>query len=85
MSGRSRVFPLGLLAVIILAQAFNGLLLPFAAVFLWLTMNDRELLGDRGANSRAQNVVLGAVVAVCLALGTRGVMAAVGSALAYLG
>ncbi|MGD8440675.1 MAG: Nramp family divalent metal transporter, partial [Holophagae bacterium] len=31
---------------IILAQAFNGLLLPLIAVFLWLTMNDRDLLGD---------------------------------------
>lgn len=70
--------------VIILAQACNGLLLPFAAVFLWLTMNDRELLGEGGANTRAQNVVMGAVVAVCIALGARGVVAAAGAALAYL-
>jgi Mn2+/Fe2+ NRAMP family transporter len=71
--------------VIILAQAFNGLLLPFAAVFLWLTMNDRELLGDRGTNTSAQNLVMGAVVVACLALGARGVVAAMSAALAYLG
>ena len=38
--------------VIILAQAFNGLLLPLVAVFLWITMNDRRFLGDAGVNSR---------------------------------
>jgi manganese transport protein len=62
--------------VIILAQAFNGLVLPLAAVFLWATMNDRELLGDAGVNSGLQNVVMGAVVLVCVGLGARGLVAA---------
>ena len=51
--------------VIILAQAFNGLLLPFIAVFLWMAMNDRALLGEGGVSSRAQNLAMGAVVLVC--------------------
>jgi Mn2+/Fe2+ NRAMP family transporter len=70
--------------VIILAQAFNGLLLPVAAAFLWLTMNDRRLLGDRGVNSRLQNVLMGLIVAACVALGLRGLAAAATSLLAWL-
>jgi Mn2+/Fe2+ NRAMP family transporter len=71
--------------VIILAQAFNGLLLPLVAVFLWITMNDRRFLGDAGVNSKAQNVVMGAVVLACVALGLRGLVAAVGSAVIFFG
>jgi Mn2+/Fe2+ NRAMP family transporter len=70
--------------VIILAQAFNGLLLPFVAVFLWIAMNDRDLLGE-GVNSRLQNVVMGVVVLVCVGLGLRGVLAAVSGAIRLLG
>ena len=71
--------------VIILAQAFNGLLLPLVAVFLWMTMNDRHFLGDDGVNSVAQNVVMGAVVLACVALGLRGLWAAVSSAMRFFG
>jgi Mn2+/Fe2+ NRAMP family transporter len=71
--------------VIILAQAFNGLLLPLAAVFLWLTMNDRSLLGDRGVNTLAQNLLMGVIVVACVALGLRGLAAAARGALALLG
>ncbi len=71
--------------VIILAQAFNGLVLPLIAVFLWITMNDRDLLGADGANTRAQNLVMGAVVLVCVALGLRGLIAAAMGAFALLG
>jgi Mn2+/Fe2+ NRAMP family transporter len=62
--------------VIILAQAFNGLILPLVAVFLWLAMNDRKLLGVEGVNSKWQNLVMGTVVVVCAVLGARGVLAA---------
>ncbi len=71
--------------VIILAQAFNGLLLPLIAVFLWIAMNDRDLLGDTGVNSRLQNLVMGAVVLVCVGLGLRGLLAAVRGALGLVG
>jgi len=70
--------------VIILAQAFNGLLLPLVAIFLWIVMNDRKLLGDDGVNSRLQNLITAAVVLVCVVLGLRGLAAAVQSALQYL-
>ncbi len=71
--------------VIILAQAFNGLVLPLIAVFLWLTMNDRELLGSHGVNTRVQNLLMGVVVLACVVLGLRGLVAAVGSTFAMLG
>jgi len=70
--------------VIILAQAFNGLLLPLVAVFLWIAMNDRDLLGD-GVNSLQQNLVMGVVVLVCVGLGLRGVIEAVSGAIGLLG
>lgn len=71
--------------VIILAQAFNGLLLPMVALFLWLTMNDRTLLGEHGVNTRLQNLLMGMVVAASVALGLRGLAAAAASAVALLG
>ncbi len=70
--------------VIILAQAFNGVVLPLIAIFLWLTMNDHDLLGGDGVNTRTQNVLMGAVVIVCVALGLRGLTAAASSALALI-
>ena len=71
--------------VIILAQAFNGLLLPLIAVFLWMAMNDRDRFGEAGVNSRLQNLVMGVVVVACVALGLRGLVAAICGALAMLG
>lgn len=57
---------------IIAAQALNGALLPVVAIFLWLVMNDRRLLGD-AVNGRLANVVTGLVVAIAVGLGARGV------------
>jgi Mn2+/Fe2+ NRAMP family transporter len=68
--------------VIILAQAFNGLVLPLVAVFLWVAVTDRDLLGD-GVNSRFQNVVMGVVVLVCVVLGLRGLWAAIRGVVAF--
>jgi Mn2+/Fe2+ NRAMP family transporter len=70
--------------VIILAQAFNGLLLPLIAIFLWLTMNDARLLGTQGVNTRTQNLVTGIVVLVCVVLGLRGLAAAVAGAAGFI-
>jgi hypothetical protein len=58
---------------ILLAQAFNGVLLPLVAIFLLLTVNDRRLMGDYGINGAAANVPFGIVVAVTVALGFSGV------------
>jgi hypothetical protein len=50
-----------------------------------MTMNDRALLGNQGVNTTIQNLVMGVVVLVCVALGLRGLLAAARSALAVLG
>lgn len=70
--------------VIIIAQAFNGVLLPMVAIFLWMAMNDRRLLGDDGVNSRPQNLLTGAVVAVTVLLGLRGLVSAIQNVIQYL-
>jgi len=55
--------------VILLAQALNGVLLPVAALFLLLAVNDRRLVGERGLNGPLSNTVMAAVVFVTLVLG----------------
>jgi Mn2+/Fe2+ NRAMP family transporter len=66
---------------IILAQALNGVLLPFAAVFLLVIVNDRGLMGDAGINGPAANAATTAVVAVTLVLGVSGVLRAAATTL----
>jgi manganese transport protein len=61
--------------VILVAQAANGLLLPWVAVFLLLAVNDRRLMGD-AVNGRASNVAMALVVGVALVLGTSAVLRA---------
>lgn len=61
---------------IILAQALNGIVLPFAAVFLFLVVNDRVLMGERGVNGPLANALMGLVVATTLVLGVSGVLRA---------
>jgi Mn2+/Fe2+ NRAMP family transporter len=67
--------------VILLAQAFNGVLLPWVAVFLLLAVNDRRLMGERGLNGPLSNTLMAVVVAVALLLGTRNVLRAAAGAL----
>jgi Mn2+/Fe2+ NRAMP family transporter len=62
--------------VIFLAQAANGVLLPWVAVFLLLAVNDRRLMGEAGLNGRGSNLAMAAVVGVALVLGTSGVLRA---------
>ena len=60
--------------VILIAQALNGLLLPFVGIFLLIVLNDGRLMGDRGINGIAANVGLAVVVGVTLLLGlSRGI------------
>jgi manganese transport protein len=54
---------------IILAQALNGVLLPFVAVFLLLVVNDVRLMGREGRNGPLSNAVMGVVVLTTVALG----------------
>jgi len=63
--GLSNVRPI---PAIILAQAFNGLLLPLVAVFLFLAVNDSRLMKG-STNGAWGNALMGIVVLVSLLLG----------------
>ena len=54
--------------VIVLAQAFNGLLLPLVAMLLLIIVNDRKLMG-RAVNGIGANAVLLVVTLVAVYLG----------------
>ncbi len=66
------VASLGLNPVLIIqfAQVANGILLPVIAGVLLVMMNRRRLLGDL-VNSRWQNTLGGAVVAITVLMGAR--------------
>ncbi len=64
---------------ILLAQALNGVLLPVAAVFLFLAVNDRRLMGREALNGPLANLLTAAVVTVTVVLGAAGVLRAAAS------
>jgi len=55
--------------VIILAQALNGLILPFITIFLVIVVNDPAIIGKKNLNGIFSNILLFAVVLVTLILG----------------
>jgi len=55
--------------IIILAQALNGLLLPFVAAFLLLIVNDKKVMPAEFSNSTGLNLVSLLVVGVSIVLG----------------
>jgi Mn2+/Fe2+ NRAMP family transporter len=66
---------------ILLAQALNGLLLPIAAAYLILVVNDRRIMGADGLNHARGNVALGVTFVVTVVLGTSNLLRA-GSSIA---
>lgn len=54
---------------IILAQALNGIILPFITIFLLLVMNDASLLNKSSINSGSYNFLMGTIVFVTLIIG----------------
>lgn len=62
--------------VIVLAQALNGVLLPFVAAFLFLAVNDLELMGRDRINGWGANALTACVLAVACLLGLSAVLRA---------
>ncbi len=62
---------------IILAQALNGLILPFVAVFLLLVMNDTSLLGESTINTKFYNMLMGIIVLCTVVIGLTNVYKAI--------
>ncbi len=65
---------------IVLAQAMNGLLLPLVAIFLFLAVNDRRLMGE-AVNGSLANLATAGVVWVSILLGLTAIARAVSGAL----
>ncbi len=68
---------------IILAQALNGVVLPLAAVFLLLVVNDPALMGAGRINGAASNVAMVVVTGVTVMLGAANVARAAAAAAAW--
>lgn len=54
---------------IILAQALNGLLLPFIAIFLLIVVNDAKIMPGDARNKLPANLILSLIVGITLLLG----------------
>jgi manganese transport protein len=67
---------------IILAQALNGVLLPFVASFLLLAVNDRKLLPAEYSNGLLANILLLLIVGVTCMLGLQSIWKSVAAVLA---
>jgi len=65
---------------IVLAQAFNGVMLPAVGIFLFVAVNDRRLMGDQGMNGALSNAIMAGVVAVSTLLGVGGLVRAISAA-----
>lgn len=56
------------LDVLLVAQALNGILLPIVAIYLFIIMNNKKLLGDQ-RNTVFMNIIGAAVILVAIFLG----------------
>ncbi|MBR4676423.1 MAG: divalent metal cation transporter [Bacteroidales bacterium] len=55
--------------VIVAAQAFNGLILPFVCIFLFSVINNKKVMGEEHLNGNFSNTMMGIVTWVTLVLG----------------
>lgn len=68
---------------IILAQAFNGILLPLIAVFLFVVINHPKVVGQAGLNGFFANVVMAIVVFISIVLGAANILKASANAFGF--
>ncbi len=68
-----------LIPMIILAQVLNGFLLPWLSIYLFLVLNDRQLMGQYKA-SLLNNILLLGVIFCTVSLGLLGILKAINGA-----
>ena len=66
---------------IILAQALNGLILPFISIFLIFVINDPILMGKENTNSIISNILMSVVMWVTMIIGLMNIIKAFAKAL----
>ncbi|MBN1252530.1 MAG: Nramp family divalent metal transporter [Bacteroidales bacterium] len=64
---------------IIIAQALNGLILPFISVFLIYVINDPVLMGEGNTNNWFSNILMGIVMWVTMIIGIINIIKAIAS------
>ncbi len=69
------------LPAILMAQAFNGLILPLIAVFLIYVINDSKVMGKANLNGWVSNIAMGVVLFITIMLGFNQITDAVTNAL----
>jgi Mn2+/Fe2+ NRAMP family transporter len=62
---------------IILAQALNGLILPFVSIFLIYVINDPLLMGENRTNGWISNILMGIVMWVTMIIGVINIVKAI--------
>jgi Mn2+/Fe2+ NRAMP family transporter len=68
---------------IILAQAFNGLILPLIAIFLIYVINDTNIMGRANLNGWFSNFLMGFVLWITFILGFTNIIQSISTALHY--
>ncbi|MBQ9213990.1 MAG: divalent metal cation transporter [Bacteroidales bacterium] len=68
---------------IVAAQAFNGLILPFVSIFLFMVVNDRSVMGKEHLNGKISNCLMIIVTWVTLVLGIVNVVKAGSTTIGY--
>jgi len=68
--------------VIIIAQAFNGLILPFITVFLMIIINNPEVMKDK-INGHISNILMSFVIWITLLIGTLNLVKATESTFSF--
>lgn len=68
---------------IIIAQAFNGLILPLVAIFLIYVINDANIMGKRNLNGWFSNILMGFVLWITVILGFTNIIKSISSILGY--
>jgi manganese transport protein len=68
---------------IIIAQAFNGLILPLIAVFLINVVNDPEIIGEDHLNSWISNLMMGFVLWITMILGFTNISKSIAKAIGF--
>ncbi len=68
---------------IIIAQAFNGLILPLIAVFLISVVNDPEIIGEKNLNGWISNVLMSFVLWITMILGFTNISKSIAKVVGY--
>lgn len=68
---------------IIMAQALNGLILPFISIFLIFVVNNKELMGKTRLNSWISNIFMSIIVWTTIIIGSLNVIKAISKSLNF--